>query len=116
MRQRLLRFVLASSAMWCSAVIAQEMPRIDIEASCRQARALSPEDTDPYAGCVRDETAAASQLRATWVESSRSHRESCSQETQIASSPSYVELITCLEMYSGSPSANPRPRRLQARP
>ncbi len=116
MRQRLLRFVLASSALWCSAVIAQEIPRIDIEASCRRARALTPEDTNPYAGCVRDETAAASQLRSTWAASSRPHRESCSQETQIAGSPSYVELITCLEMYSGSPSANPLPRRLQPRP
>jgi hypothetical protein len=102
MRQYLLAFGLASSTLWWSAVVAQEIPRIDIEASCRRAQALTAEDTDPYAGCVRDETTAANQLSATWATSSRQHRETCGHETQIVGPPSYVELLTCLQMYGGN--------------
>ena len=38
---------LAFGFLWSYAAIAQELPRLDIQASCRSAQALSPEDRDP---------------------------------------------------------------------
>ncbi|GAU85936.1 hypothetical protein [Bosea sp. BIWAKO-01] len=116
MRLAWLEFGLVAAALWYSAAIAQEIPRIDIEKSCRQARALSAEDTDPYAGCVQDETGAQAQLPATWAAADGQQRQICAEQTRIAGSPSYVELLACLEMYAANSPAHSRPRRLQPRP
>ena len=35
--------------------MAQQLPRFDIEATCREAQPLGPEDRDPYQGCLKDE-------------------------------------------------------------
>jgi len=35
--------------------VAQQLPRFDIEATCREAQPLGPEDRDPYQGCMKDE-------------------------------------------------------------
>jgi hypothetical protein len=32
--------------------LAQQLPRFDIEATCREAQPLGPEDRDPYQGCA----------------------------------------------------------------
>jgi hypothetical protein len=45
---------------------AQQLPRFNIEATCRTAQALTPEDRDPVQGCMRDEADAERQLQAVW--------------------------------------------------
>jgi hypothetical protein len=78
----------------------QEMPRFDLQATCRAAPALTPQDRNPYEGCMRDEVAAEGQLRAIWSGASASTRRECVQETQIGGPPSYVDVLTCLQMRS----------------
>jgi len=102
-------------ALSCSTAQAQSIPRFSIEASCRQARSLTPEDRNPYEGCVRDETSARTDLTALWVTSSREHREACVEEAKLGESPSYVELLVCLQMYGGTTSIDPKSRRLRTK-
>ena len=91
---------------------AQDIPRFSIEKICASAKALTSEDTTPVETCVRDETAAHQQLHATWATSSSQHRETCVAETQIGGSPSYVDVLTCLQMYqTGAGSVPPRRQR-----
>jgi hypothetical protein len=47
--------------------LAQQLPRFDIEATCREAQPLGPEDRDPYQGCIRDEGQARAELRRQWT-------------------------------------------------
>ena len=49
-------------ALLATPVFANEPPRFNIEATCRAAQPLGPEDRAPYDGCVRDESEARSQL------------------------------------------------------
>ena len=98
----------------CVPADAQELPRFDVQATCRAAPALTPQDGNPYEGCMRDELAAEGRLRAKWSGASANARRECAQETQIGGSPSYVDVLTCLEMYGTDPSSD-APRR-RARP
>jgi hypothetical protein len=45
---------------------AQQVPRLDIEATCRAAPRLLAEDANPYDGCMQDETEAERELKAMW--------------------------------------------------
>ena len=48
--------------------IAQQLPRFDIEATCREAQPLGPEDRDPYQSCIRDEGQARAELQRQWAQ------------------------------------------------
>ena len=86
------------------------VPRFDVEHSCRDAQAISAAgtprgrnttsasggQTDTYHACMQDEQQAHDQLTKKWG-SFRTGRQSC-VEAVARPSPSYVELLTCLEM------------------
>jgi hypothetical protein len=91
--------------------LAAEPPRLDIEATCRAAQPLGPEDTDPVQSGFRDEAAALAELKALWSGQPTSHENECVSETQVAGYPSYVDVLTCLQMYrSGAVATNLRSR------
>jgi hypothetical protein len=92
---------------------AQQLPRFNIEATCRSAPALVPQDRDPVQGCMQDEADAERQLRLVWSSASAAQRETCAAETQVEGAPSYVEVLICLEMYQGGASTAPSQRRKQ---
>jgi hypothetical protein len=108
-----LAYTLAFGFLWSYAAIAQELPRFDIQASCRSAQALTAEDRDPIQGCIRDEANAESQLRTVWKGATAAHRESCAAQAQLVGSPSYVDMLVCLQMYQGAASTAPPQRRRQ---
>jgi hypothetical protein len=97
-------------ALLATPVFANEPPRFNIEATCRAAQPLGPEDRAPYDGCVRDENEARSQLVEQWARYTDQHRQTCAAETSLGAYPSYVEVLTCLQMYSGGPAPSLRPR------
>jgi hypothetical protein len=66
---------------------------------------LLPEDGDSYATCMRDEHAAEADLKRQWASFSPDHRRTCVEETGVGGSPSYVEVLTCMQMYADKPSA-----------
>jgi len=95
-----------------STAAAQELPRLDVEATCRAAPRLLAADANPFEGCIRDERDAERQLQGMWSGAAAAQRETCAGEAQIGGSPSYVDMLTCLQMAQGAaPAAEPRRRR-----
>jgi hypothetical protein len=112
MRVCSLGYVLLCGALWGSSAMAQQVPRLDIEATCKAEQPLIAGDRNPYEGCMRDETNAERQLQGMWSSAAAGQRETCAQEAQIGGTPSYVDMLTCLQMAQGAtPTVPPRRRR-----
>src|SRR3954466_13154126 len=110
----MLRTLITATLMIAATPIlaAEEVPRFNIEATCRAAQSLGPEDTDPFRGCMSDETVAEGDLKRQWARFDPGNRSNCVQETGIGGYPSYVEVLTCLQMYGAeSSSTTLKPRR-----
>ena len=90
---------------------AQSFPSFDIEATCREAQPLGPEDRDPYQGCLRDERTARGELQRQWGRFEAANRSTCVEETGVGGYPSHVEVLTCLQMYGGTPTTTLKVRR-----
>jgi hypothetical protein len=90
-------------------VLAASLPNVDPQKICQNARtAALPEDkASAFDSCVHDEQAARDQLRQKWSKFSANARATCAEPE--ASMTSYVEMLTCLEMQSGSDFAVGRP-------
>jgi hypothetical protein len=100
------------SVFLISTASAQQLPRFDVEATCRAAPRLLAADANPYEGCMQDERDAERQLQGMWRGAAAAHRETCAGEAQIGGSPSYVDMLTCLQMAQGTtPTAEPRRQR-----
>jgi hypothetical protein len=78
--------------------VADKVPEFDTRPSCRGGAesgiALKP-DVD---GCVRSETRARDEITRRWGDFSAADRTRCVETTQRGGPPSYVEVLTCLEM------------------
>ena len=74
------------------------LPKLDIKATCRRAQPLSVGEKGAYQGCMDGEVRAQKQLSHKWSSFKAAARAICTQETRIGGAPSFVELITCLEL------------------
>jgi hypothetical protein len=112
MQARTFVYAITLGSLWVGTTAAQQLPRFNIDATCRTAQALTAEDRDPVQGCMRDEAEAERQLQSVWTSAAAAHRESCAAETRVEGFPSYVDVLTCLQMYQGvTPSGPPRRRK-----
>ncbi len=76
-----------------------KVPKLDVAQSCREAQAIAGEDNNlTYKGCMHDERNAEAQLARSWTKFKAVDRQNCLGQA-IAPLPSYVEILTCLEMY-----------------
>jgi hypothetical protein len=91
---------LTAVGLAASAAIAAEIPRINIEATCKVAKEV--DGTTRYQACVRDEEAARRDLERQWASFSPSQRTLCVDETKIGETASYVEVLTCLQIGKGN--------------
>ena len=74
------------------------VPHFNIERACREARAYAGADKEvAYKGCLKDEADAHDQLVEKWMRFAQRDRRDCTAQGA-APMPSYVELLTCLEM------------------
>jgi hypothetical protein len=74
-------------------------PKLDVRTTCRRAQPLTGGDEQTaYQGCVRDEADAHKELVKTWSTFKSSAQAMCVQETKIGGAPSYVEVLTCLQL------------------
>ena len=74
--------------------VADGVPKFDIARECRSeggSKAVLEK-------CIEDESAAREELQPLWIQFSAADKNSCIGETSIGGTPSYVELLTCLEM------------------
>jgi hypothetical protein len=80
--------------------VADGVPRFDIARSCKldvaATAGLSVDQSTK--SCVRDEQQARQQLGKQWPKFPASARVSCTGQESIGGTPSYVSLLTCLQM------------------
>lgn len=76
-----------------------KLPKLDVAQSCREAQSIAGEDKNlTYKGCMHDEKNAEAQLQQKWTKFKAVDRQNCLAQG-MAPLPSYVEILTCLEMY-----------------
>ena len=78
------------------------IPNVEPQKICQDARAAAAteDQNTAYDACIRDEQAARDQLRKNWARYPASARSTCSGQEAVL--PSYVEVLTCIEMQSGA--------------
>jgi hypothetical protein len=69
---------------------------------CQGARAAAAasDQANAYESCIHDETSARDELKKKWSQFSANARATCAEPPGVQES--YVEMLTCLEMQSGS--------------
>jgi uncharacterized protein YecT (DUF1311 family) len=80
-------------------MVADTVPRFDIARGCRLENAASSglAEDEPLNKCKKDEQQALQQLQRRWSEFAESDRATCTNDTTNGDTPSYVELLTCLQ-------------------
>jgi hypothetical protein len=74
------------------------VPQLDVARSCREAQAYTGDDKNlTYRSCMKDENEARAELTRKWMQFKPDDRKDC-VASGAAPVPSYVELLTCLEM------------------
>ena len=75
---------------------ADVVPNFNVEPTCKGGLD-SPGLNERYGRCIAEERDARSKLQANWSQYPAADRSQCS-DTASMGTPSYVELLTCLEM------------------
>lgn len=96
----LMLFSAAFLSLHLVTMVADSVPKFDIARGCRLDNVASSgiTETQPVNKCVSDEQQALQQLRKQWSQFSVLDRTTCTADTNSDSTPSYIELLTCLEM------------------
>lgn len=99
---------------------AGRLPHFDIHAVCTLEHDAGPGPVDraSYRGCLSNERAARRTLQTRWRVFGARERRICREESEIGGAPSYVALLTCLQLGSDDlpmqpswhPSKGTRPR------
>jgi hypothetical protein len=78
--------------------VADGVPKLDIGPSCRAAARSGLSARDGVDACLRGEQAARDQLAKQWAEFTAADKVRCVEMTKTGGPPSYVEVLTCLEL------------------
>lgn len=87
--------------------LAEGLPTLDVASTCRSSGSASPDAQAAGNGCLRSEREAQDVLKRRWSEFGASAQRQCANQHQAGGFPSYVELLTCLELASGSVAVRP---------
>jgi hypothetical protein len=90
----LLSIILASHVV----MAADAVPKFDVDRTCRPAAAAGILPGRDSSSCQRDENDARTKLEQDWTHYSTAQRAQCAGFASLDRAPSYVELLTCLEM------------------
>src|SRR5262245_13759972 len=91
----LLPIVLTASHL---VLAANSIPKFDLERTCRPAAEAAEMPGRDAAACQRDERDARSKLEQDWAQYNTAQKSQCAGFAALDRAPSYVELLTCLEM------------------
>jgi|ERR1700730_16304100 hypothetical protein len=80
--------------------VADEVPKFDIAKSCKfdVAATTGLTDNEPVKSCMNDEQKAQQQLASQWSTFPAANGAQCGSMEAIGGTPSYVSLLTCLQM------------------
>jgi hypothetical protein len=87
--------VLGSSLL---AVAADRVPTLNVQPSCRAAGTVGMNTGRTAETCMNDENVARDTLGKQWSEFSADDKSHCLSMISTGGGPSYVELLSCLEM------------------
>lgn len=76
--------------------VSDAVPNFNVEPSCRGGL-TDPKDNARYKQCLSEEAAAKATLTAGWTKFPAPDRVTCADTARLGT-PSYVELLTCLQM------------------
>jgi hypothetical protein len=79
-------------------LVADTIPQLRYEPSCRAAIAAAATPERNENACLQDEKAAKQKLAQEWGQFSPAQRAHCVRLSTSGGLPSYVELLTCVEM------------------
>ena len=77
---------------------ADSVPKFDVEPTCRAAVRGADVPERASMDCQQDEQNARSKLEKDWSQYGAAQRSECDGLVTTGGAPSYVELLTCLEM------------------
>lgn len=88
---------------------AEGPPKLDVEATCRSAERVQKTLSDNASkdACLNSERGAESDLKKRWGQFPAAAKSQCTQQFEAGGFPSYVELLTCLELASGTVPTQP---------
>jgi hypothetical protein len=95
-----MRVVIVSTTLVISAAcLAAEVhvPALDVEKSCRSVGSLAVGQVSPQK-CIEQEMSARTELQKSWSTFGAGDRERCTALTVAAGNPSYIELLSCVQM------------------
>jgi hypothetical protein len=80
-------------------MVADNVPKFDVARNCRLDNSASSglADDESLRKCISDEQQALQQLQTQWSQFAVSDRATCTADTNNGGTPSYVELLTCLQ-------------------
>lgn len=80
--------------------VADSVPKFDVGRSCKLDLAATAGLTvdQSLKNCINDEQRARRQLGALWSKMSVAQKESCTGMETVGGTPSYLSLLTCLQM------------------
>lgn len=76
--------------------VSDTLPNFNVEPSCRGGL-TNPGDNARYEQCLKEEAGAKTTLQAGWSKFPAADRVACADTARLGT-PSYVELLTCLQM------------------
>ena len=91
----LLPILLASSQLFLAA---DQAPQFDVAPSCRAAANAAVMLNRSEESCARSENEARTKLTQEWSQFSEQQQGHCVRLSMLGGSPSYIELLTCLEI------------------
>lgn len=77
--------------------VSDTVPAFNFEPSCRGGMDVGANQTQRFQKCMNEEAAARTRLQASWAQYPAKDRTVCTDTARIGT-PSYIELLTCLEM------------------
>jgi hypothetical protein len=80
-----------------TAAAAQNVPTLAVEQGCRAVAAMDPQKLVTVDRCMAQENSAREELATKWSSFEAADRERCLADAR-SGSPSYVELLTCVDM------------------
>jgi hypothetical protein len=86
---------------------ADPVPQFDVTPSCRSAAVGAVVGQRDSHACERDESDARGKLVQQWSQFTPAERSRCVQLVHLGGDPSYVELLTCLEMAAAAKKLPP---------
>jgi hypothetical protein len=78
--------------------VADTVPTFDVTPSCRAAASVTGASQDRLQTCMQSEQRARDLIVKHWDQFTAADRRNCALTASVGGSPTYTEMVTCLEM------------------